>query len=132
MVFVDLMIIIVSYKIVKMIKFETSTGNKTNDKDDRLNILGVFTKPPRVTEEEISISKEKKICLVCKNKLKGYIFMCEGCEAFYCQKCIDAVIQLENLCWACNYQIDKSKPAKPLKISESIKDDNERYPKKNK
>ena len=76
-----------------------------------------------ITEEEISISKEKKICLVCKGKLGGFtVFLCTGCATFYCHKCAKALIQLENACWACNAPIDKSKPVKPFKTQEEMEE----------
>jgi hypothetical protein len=46
-------------------------------------------KPPRITEEEVSVSKENKICLVCKGKVGGFNFICTECGAFYCMKRID-------------------------------------------
>ncbi len=58
------------------------------------------------------ISKEKKICLVCKGKVGGIMFMCKECGAFYCSKCSKALSNLENECWACNSPIDESKPSK--------------------
>ena len=40
--------------------------------------FGTFVKPQMLTEEEVSVSKEKKICLVCKGKLAGFnlAFIC--------------------------------------------------------
>ena len=65
-----------------------------------------------ITEEEVSISKEKKICLVCKGRVSKFeVFLCD-CDAFYCHKCAKALIDMENVCWACGEQIDKSKPTK--------------------
>jgi hypothetical protein len=71
-----------------------------------------------ITEEEVSISKEKKICLVCKGKVLGNTYICTECEAFYCMKCSQAISNSENACWACNSPIDKSKPVKPFKREE--------------
>ena len=68
-----------------------------------------------ITEEEVSISKEKKVCLVCKGKVGRYMFMCPECETFYCEKCAHALEGLENACWVCGALIDESKPAKPFK-----------------
>ncbi len=86
--------------------------------DDKVpGLLEVFARPQHVTEEEVSISKEKKVCLVCKGKLGGfnrYIYMCPDCNAFYCEKCSKALSNLENACWACNSPIDPSKPVKPF------------------
>jgi len=85
---------------------------------------GVFRltkRPDHVTEEEVSISKEKKICLVCKGDVIGFnVFICTECKAFYCQKCARALSELENACWVCNAPIDPSKPVKPFKKKEKI------------
>ncbi|MFX1340615.1 MAG: B-box zinc finger protein [Promethearchaeota archaeon] len=68
-----------------------------------------------ITEEEVSISKEKKVCLVCKGKVGRYMFMCPECETFYCEKCAHALESIENACWVCGTPIDESKPIKPFK-----------------
>jgi hypothetical protein len=74
-----------------------------------------------ITEEEVSISKEKKICLVCKGKAFRFsTYLCPGCEAFYCAKCAQALIELENACWVCDAPIDESKPVKPFKRDDEI------------
>ena len=73
------------------------------------------TRLGEITEEEVSISKEKKICLVCKGKVGRYMFMCPECETFYCEKCAHALETLENACWACNTPIDEEKPVKIYK-----------------
>ncbi len=86
-----------------------------------VDVTGIFTRPETITEEEVSISKEKKVCLVCKGKLGGfnkYIFMCPDCNAFYCEKCSKALSNLENTCWACYAPINPSKPSKPLEQEE--------------
>jgi len=82
------------------------------EKEEKIDFLSVFSKPQRVTEEEISISKDKHICLVCKGKISGLNFMCFDCGAFYCAKCAEALSSLENICWACDSPIDPSKPVK--------------------
>ncbi len=102
---------------IRFIKREESLGI-----DGDIGVRGIFTKPEKVTEEEVSVSKEKKICLVCKGKVSGFeTFLCSNCETFYCHKCARALIDLENACWACNTQIDKSKPVKlPEKEEEKV------------
>ncbi len=70
------------------------------------------SRPAKITEEEVSISKEKKICLVCKGKVLGITFICRDCEAFYCEKCYQAIINIGNACWACNSALDESKPVR--------------------
>jgi len=81
-------------------------------------ILEMFTKPEKVSIEEVSVSKEKKICLVCKGKISGLNFICSDCGTFYCSKCSYALSDLENVCWACNTPIVSSKPSKPFKIKD--------------
>ena len=111
-----LFIVVECVFLIRFIKREESLGFKSD-----IKVRGIFTKPEKVTEEEVSISKEKKICLVCKGKVEGILFMCTDCGAFYCIKCSDAISNLENACWACNEAIDKSKPVKmPEKEEEKV------------
>lgn len=77
-----------------------------------------------ISEEEISISKEKKICLVCKGKLSRLnIYLCPECDTFYCEKCINILTKLENACWVCKTAFDETKPQKLFKVAEdNLKD----------
>ncbi|GAG03119.1 unnamed protein product, partial [marine sediment metagenome] len=76
---------------------------------------------PQVTEEKVVISKEKKICLVCRGEVFGFSYNCK-CGANYCENCARALTNLENVCWACDVPIDYSKPVKPFKEEvESVK-----------
>ncbi len=86
--------------------------------EGEIEVRGIFTKPEKVTEEEVSISKEKKICLVCKGKVSRTVYICPECEAFYCSKCSEALSDLENACWVCEAPFDESKPVKPYKREE--------------
>jgi len=72
----------------------------------------IFSKPKKLTEEEVSVSKEKKVCLVCKNSIKGINFLCFECGTLYCEKCFRALTELENACWACDNALDQTKPVK--------------------
>jgi len=72
----------------------------------------------QVTEEKIVISKERKICLVCRGEVSRFSYICE-CGAMYCENCARAVTDLENVCWACDIPIDYSKPVKKFKEEES-------------
>ena len=69
---------------------------------------------PHITEEKVTISKETKICLVCKGEVFGFSYICK-CGATYCENCARALSNLENVCWACEVPIDYSKPVKPYK-----------------
>ena len=74
-----------------------------------------FSKPESIDEEDLTLYKERKICLVCKGKAIGFeVYICTECGVLYCLKCAKALSTLENLCWACNAPIDQSKPTKPL------------------
>jgi hypothetical protein len=84
----------------------------------------------QVSEEKIAISKEKKICLVCRGEVFGFSYICK-CGANYCENCARALTDLENVCWACETPIDYSKPVKPFK-EEQERVKVEVKPKKNK
>ena len=86
------------------------------------SLFRITKRPDHITEEEVSLSKEKKICLVCKGKLERKMYICPECDTFYCQKCSDMLANSENACWVCNYPLDESKPVKPLKKEEAIEE----------
>ncbi len=71
-------------------------------------------KPKKLTEEEITFYREQKLCLVCKNKVLGFTFICPECNALYCEKCARALSKVENSCWVCNSPFDKTKPVKKI------------------
>jgi len=74
-----------------------------------------FIRPDNFDEEDLSLYKERKICLICKGAATGFeVYVCTECGVLYCLKCAKALSSLENLCWACNAPIDQSKPIKPL------------------
>ena len=117
-----LVVLYIFYRLVSIIKneqlIESGEISKEKAKEKKLDILGTFTKPQKITEEEVSISKERKICLVCKGKVSGINFLCRECESFYCEKCYNALTGMENLCWACEAVLDESKPFKRLEKEE--------------
>jgi len=59
--------------------------------------------------------------LVCKGKASGFnIYLCPNCDSLYCNKCAEALSELENACWVCNGPIDDSKPVKIMKSEEEL------------
>ena len=88
------------------------------------DILSVFSRRDLITEEEISISKEKRICLVCKKDLQRDIYICPNCYAFYCKNCSTILTNRENACWVCNSPFDPSKPTKIVEqgVIENVND----------
>jgi len=76
----------------------------------------------QVKEDQITVHKERKICIVCKGDIFGYMYAC-NCDALYCEKCARALTEIENACWVCNTPIDITKPIKPYKEEEVGKKD---------
>lgn len=97
----------------QMLTNDTSTTSSLDK-----NLLDVFSRPDKLTDEEVSVSKERKVCLVCKGKINGITYICRECETFYCTKCYDALVNLENRCWACDLPLDETKPSKALEEKE--------------
>ena len=98
-----------------------SVGNE-KDKEIESDVLGIFTRPLKVTEEDVIFHREQKICLVCKEKILRSIYLCPECDALYCNKCSTALSTLENACWVCNTPFDPLKPVKPYKeVEETLK-----------
>ncbi|MFX1360699.1 MAG: hypothetical protein ACFE8T_10195, partial [Promethearchaeota archaeon] len=64
-----------------------------------------------VREEKVAITKETKICLVCRGEVLRFSYICK-CGAIYCENCARAITALENVCWICDMPIDYSKPVK--------------------
>jgi hypothetical protein len=87
-------------------------------------LFRLIKRPDVLTEEEVSISKEKKICLVCKGKVLKFNFICPECETFYCNNCVNALMGMENACWVCDNALDDTKPIKPYKKEDEISIDN--------
>jgi len=130
-----IIMLILMYSIYHVRKLTKSGAIIEKDETKLHDLLGTFTRPQKVTEEEVMISKEKKICLVCKGKVGGYNFLCTECGAFYCEKCAHALTNLENVCWVCDMPFDKSKPSKPFEKAEEeidieISEKNQKKPKK--
>ena len=91
-------------------KIKSTTPVKQEKRPD---LIDLFMKPQKITDEEVSMSKEKKLCLVCKGKLEKFnIYICNKCDTFYCEKCARALADLENACWVCEAPIDQSRPIK--------------------
>ncbi|MFX0103111.1 MAG: hypothetical protein ACFFCS_26335 [Candidatus Hodarchaeota archaeon] len=56
----------------------------------------------------IDFYQSKHICIVHKGVIEGKVFVCSGCNIFYCMKCKDAIADAENKCWNCGSMLDKS------------------------
>jgi parallel beta-helix repeat protein len=85
-------------------------------------IIALEKQRAELTEDDITISKERHICLVHKGTIEGYSFICPGCGAFYCQVCLEAIKKIENVCWSCGNSLDPSKPSKKEELIKEISD----------
>ncbi|MFX1445448.1 MAG: hypothetical protein ACFFHV_18690 [Promethearchaeota archaeon] len=121
-----------------LVKEDYHLSEESNEqKDDIQEFLKILGERRKITEEEVIFYREKKICLVCKGKVGGVMYMCTKCDALYCIKCAEAISNLENACWACNEPIDKSRPSTPFKsegevIKSEISEKLEKKPKTDK
>ena len=52
--------------------------------------------------------------------LSKFTYVCPDCKSFYCEKCYNALVGLENACWACDNTLDESKPVKLVKKEDEI------------
>lgn len=111
--FMAIAIILSFLSIRKAMRQDQSTPSKMQE-----DILKLFSRPQKLTEEEVSVAMDKKICLVCRNKLARDIYLCPGCSALYCKKCASTLANMENECWACNVPFDESKPVKKKEYKE--------------
>ncbi len=100
---------------IKSIKTYQAGTISSQEKELHPDILSMFVRPQKLTEEEVSVAKEKKICLVYKNKVTRFnIFICPECDTLYCENCAKALSDLENTCWVCGVSLDPSKPSKTV------------------
>ncbi len=77
----------------------------------------------QVKEKQITVHKERKVCIVCKGDIFGFMYTCK-CDALYCEKCARALTDIENVCWVCNTAIDITKAIKPYKKEDiEVKDE---------
>jgi len=122
--------IVVIYLVVLVLKSVISPSTAVlslGEKAELKDFMKMFTKPQGFTEEEVAFHREKKICLVCKNRISRFNYVCPECDALYCIKCSNALTDLENECWVCNTAFDESraleavkKPEKAVEIEDEI------------
>ena len=117
--------LIVFHFLFSIIKLRSSLIriDREEELEERRDILSIFSRPETITEKEISISKEKRTCLVCKKDLSRIMYICPKCYAFYCKNCSDTLSNRENACWVCNTPFDPTKPVKLLEEAIKSKDE---------
>ena len=103
-----LVIIYIVFHLAKRLR--SRVPQEGEEKETLKNFLTIFTKPQTISEEEIEQYRKDKICIVCKNKISRYNYVCPECDVLYCQRCSNALSNLENACWVCETPIDETKP----------------------
>ncbi len=106
----SMLILIISY----IIYFYVKSGERVIKEEELQDTLKTFTKPLKFSVEDVKYSKEKGYCLVCKNKISGFTYVCPKCQAWYCLNCYKALSEIENACWGCETAFTKFKPIKNL------------------
>jgi len=105
------LVIVIIYIMFHVIKtFRSPYEDEIVKKEELKDFVKIFTKPPKITAEEVQYHREKRICLVCKNKISRLNYICPECLALYCLKCSDALSNLENSCWVCETPFDETRP----------------------
>jgi hypothetical protein len=104
-----------TYNIFKSAKkFSNFDFSNPNISQESLFNLFLFSSPEKLTEEEVTISNEKNLCLACKKKLERDVYLCPNCHSKYCTHCTNILKNIENACWVCNTPLDPEKPIRTL------------------
>ncbi|MFX1303155.1 MAG: hypothetical protein ACFFBV_09265 [Promethearchaeota archaeon] len=85
------------------------------EKEEIHDTIQKFARQPKFSVEDVKYHRDKGLCLVCKNKISGLTYVCPNCNVWYCIKCAEALIGIENICWVCQTPLDRSKPVKNQK-----------------
>ncbi len=102
---------------LKEVSDEPKKKRPKKDVKVKESLFRITRRPSQITEEEVTMYRDQAVCLVCKNQIVKFSFICY-CKALYCEKCARALIDAENACWVCNTPFDESKPVKSFKASE--------------
>lgn len=98
------------------LKEESIKASIKKFKSEEPSLIDILTetKSKDISEEKILAFREQTICLICEREIQGFIkiFLCPQCEALYCERCTQKMIEMSNMCWICDEQIDESKPVK--------------------
>jgi parallel beta-helix repeat protein len=62
----------------------------------------------RIMPSIINFYQNQRRCVVHRGVIEGKVFLCSKCNVFYCLKCKEALIDIENKCWNCGASIEKT------------------------
>ena len=73
------------------------------------------------TEEEVSVKREKFLCIVHKGPIEGDNYLCPSCFTFYCVKCAKTLKKQGENCWTCGTEFKlESTPVVPSEVMEKV------------
>ena len=78
----------------------------------------IFSSLQRITATAIDFYTNKHVCIVHKGVIKGKMFICSKCNAYYCLPCKEAIEQIDKCCWSCKTPFDQSAVDGAATISE--------------
>ena len=120
----DIMIFIIIIGILGAISgagFFLVKRSRVKLREKEIEIETLKKQREQITEDDIAISKEKHFCIVHRGPIGGYNYICTECGTYYCIKCLDAIIDIENSCWSCKKPLDPSKVIKSVDDKDDIK-----------
>jgi hypothetical protein len=80
--------------------------------------ITIFGSQQRVTATMIDFYTNKRVCIVHKGEIKGRMFICSKCDAFYCVKCKEAIETIDKCCWNCKAPFGQSAEAGAATLSQ--------------
>jgi len=80
--------------------------------------VAIFSSLQRITATAIDFYTNKRVCIVHKGEIKGKMFICSKCNAYYCLPCKEAIEQIDKCCWNCKTPFDQSTVEHETTLSE--------------
>ncbi len=109
-----ILIIIGSVAVIAFVGIVYARKSRKQLKKSQTELKTLKAEREQITENDITISKEKHLCLVHKGPIEGYSYICPKCGAYYCAKCIEVLKKAENECWSCGTSLDPSMAKKSV------------------
>ncbi|MHA1149944.1 MAG: NosD domain-containing protein [Promethearchaeota archaeon] len=106
--------IIAIVAVIAVLGLLLAKKSKSQLKEREREIADLRAQREEITEDDITISKEKHVCIVHKGLIEGYSYICLGCGTYYCTNCVEAIKKVENTCWSCGISLDPAKAKKEL------------------
>jgi hypothetical protein len=66
-----------------------------------IGAINLISQTQKVDGALVDFYTSKHVCIVHKGEIKGPVFMCKKCNAYYCVKCKEAIEGIDKCCWSC-------------------------------